>query len=82
MTTPPFTGNGRITFTWLAGVLVTLLTLIGGAYLSGLRQDVAELQLTVRQKAEESAALRAEMNSVQTQLGRIEGKLDRLLEAR
>lgn len=82
MTNPPFSGNGRVTFTWLAGVLVTLLTVIGGAYLSGLRSDVTELQQTVRLKAEESAATRAELNAVQAQLGRIENKLDRLLEAR
>ncbi len=80
--TPPFTGNGRVTYTWLAGVLVSVLLLVGGAVVAHLLDDITELQQTVRVKAEESAATRAELNAVQAQLGRIENKLDRLLEAR
>ncbi len=80
--TPPFTGNSRVTYTWLAGVLVSVLLLVGGAVLAHLLDDITELQQTVRVKAEESAATRAELNAVQAQLGRIENKLDRLLEAR
>lgn len=82
MTAPPFTGDGRVTFRYIAGLLLALLGAIGGSYLSGLRADVTELQLTVRQKAEEAAALRAEMTAVHGQLTRIETKLDRLFEER
>jgi septal ring factor EnvC (AmiA/AmiB activator) len=78
--TTPTVGNGRVPFSWVAGVLIGLLTLVGGSLLTAAREDVGDLRRTVQQKAEETAALRAEVGALHTQLTRIEAKLDRLVE--
>lgn len=68
---PPVNGNARQKLAWLAGVVLTLLTILmlsGGARL--LRHDS---QIAVHD---------ARIETIETTLGRIEAKLDRLLERR
>lgn len=81
MTTPTAT-NGRVPFSWIATGLLTALLALGSALFAGVRGDLDELRQTVQEKAQETAALRAEMGSVHGQLTRIESKLDRLVEER
>lgn len=80
MTAPGASSNGRVSFAWVAGVLVTLLTLLGGALLSDLRSDLAEVQRNQNVRNEAQATIRAEVNSLTASLKRIEDKLDKLLE--
>ncbi len=66
---PPINGNARQKLAWLAGVVLTLLTILmlaGGARL--LHHDS---QIAVHD---------ARIETVEKSLGRIEAKLDRLLE--
>lgn len=66
---PPINGNARQKLAWLAGVVLTLLTILtlaGGARL--LRH---ESQIAVHG---------ARIETIEKSLGRIEAKLDRLLE--
>jgi len=66
---PPINGNARQKLAWLAGVVLTLLTVLmlaGGARL--LRHDS---QIAVHD---------TRIETIEKSLGRIEAKLDRLLE--
>lgn len=71
-----------ITYASITGVLITVLIGIGGWVVQGLKAEIAQIRETQTTKGEEGAALRAEVNGMKGQLGRIEEKLDRLLEGR
>ena len=77
MTAPAPNGRSLPTL-WLLGFFAGLVTLLGGAMLSGARQDVRDLKDQVTELRDRAAVATQD----HVRLERIEEKLDRLLEVR
>lgn len=65
---------------WILGILATgLLSLLGIVY-KALRADLDRLEIIATDQVQKSAVMEEKFRGVNDRLGRIESKLDRLLE--
>lgn len=74
--------GSRVTFGWVAGVLLTILLLLGGAVLGDVRSDLDRVQENQATRNEVQAGLQAEVRGLKDQMNRIEVKLDQALDRR
>ena len=69
-----------VTFKWLVGVLLTLLFMGGGAWMTSLYAQVSNLQTTSVGHAERLAALESTVKSIDKHMGSMDRNVERILD--
>ena len=71
-------GSGSVTWKWLVGVLITLLFIVAGSVMAGMQSDIK----TLRAEKVDKEQYYRDIAEVKAGVGKIDNKLDRLLEQR